>query len=148
MNCLKCSSENPDGAGFCISCGVSIAGDADSASTKFGLRQNIAALLSYVLGFITGLVFFLLEKDNDYVRFHAMQSMIAFGSLAIIAIVLYIFALIPFIGIIFTILLWIVFVIGLLSWLLLMITAYQGERFLLPPFGELAERETYGRRQI
>ena len=50
-----------------------------------GLPKNTAAALSYVLGWITGIVFLLLEKD-PFVRFHAMQSIIVFGGLMILSL--------------------------------------------------------------
>ena len=145
MDCSSCGYSNEGDARFCVSCGEFLAKDEGSESTVIGLSQNVASLLSYVLVFVTGLVFFLLGKNNDYVRFHAMQSIVTFGALAVIVIALRILALIPYIGIIFTILMWAVVSVGFICWLLLMFKAYQGKRFLLPQFGELAERETYGR---
>ena len=145
MDCSSCGYSNEGDARFCVSCGEFLAKDEGSESTVIGLSQNVASLLSYVLVFVTGLVFFLLGKNNDYVRFHAMQSIVAFGAVAVIVIALRILALIPYIGIIFAILMWAVGAAGFICWLLLMVKAYQGKRFLLPQFGELAERETYGR---
>jgi uncharacterized membrane protein len=57
------------------------------ASTQSGLSENVAGLLCYVLGWITGLVFFLIDK-RPYVRFHAAQSLVVFGGLHILRIVL------------------------------------------------------------
>jgi len=145
MDCSSCGYSNEGDARFCVRCGAFLAKDEGSESTVIGLSQNVASLLSYVLVFVTGLVFFLLGKNNDYVRFHAMQSIVTFGALAVIVIALLILALIPYIGIIFTILMWAVVAVGFICWVLLMVKAYQGKRFLLPRFGELAERETYGR---
>jgi uncharacterized membrane protein len=145
MDCSSCGYSNEGDARFCVSCGEFLAKEEGSESTVIGLNQNIASLLSYVLVFVTGLVFFLLGKNNDYVRFHAMQSIVTFVALAVIIIALRILALIPYIGIIFTVLMWMVVAVGFICWLLLMVKAYLGKRFLLPQFGELAERETYGR---
>ena len=55
----------------------------DLGTTSTGIQPNVAGLLSYLLGWVTGLIFFLIEKDNKFVRFHAMQSMIVFGGLTI-----------------------------------------------------------------
>src|SRR5262245_54059556 len=63
---------------------------AQTAKSSTGLDENIAALLSYVAGWITGLVFFLIEKDSRLVRFHAMQSLILSGGGFVILIALWI----------------------------------------------------------
>src|SRR6185369_8769164 len=55
-----------------------------------GLDENIAALLSYIAGWISGLVFFLIEKDSRLVRFHAMQSLILSGGGFVVLFVLWI----------------------------------------------------------
>ena len=49
--------------------------------TSTGLDENVAGLLCYVLGWVSGLVFILIEQENNFVRFHAMQSIIVFGAL-------------------------------------------------------------------
>ena len=67
----------------------------DLGTTSMGLQPNLAALLSYILGIITGILFFVLEKDNKFVRFHAMQSIIVFGFLLVLNAIL---AVIPVIG--------------------------------------------------
>jgi len=55
-----------------------------------GLEENVAALLSYVFGWISGLIFFLMEKDSRLVRFHAMQSILLNVTFIVILIALYI----------------------------------------------------------
>lgn len=102
--------------------------------TSMGLEQNVAGLLSYVLGWITGLIFFLLEKDNRFVRFHAMQSIIVFGGLTVISLVI---GVIPFLGWLISSLL---SILALILWILLMIKAYQGVWYKLPWVGDLAEK--------
>jgi len=104
--------------------------------TSIGMQPNMAGLLCYFLGWITGLVFYLVEKKNKFVRFHAMQSLIVFGSLAIINIVLLV---IPALGILLSILL---SLLSLVLWILLMIKAYQGEYFKLPIAGDIAEKNS------
>jgi len=47
-------------------------------STGTGLQQNVAGLLCYVLGWITGIIFLVIEKDNKFIRFHAVQSIVVF----------------------------------------------------------------------
>jgi uncharacterized membrane protein len=102
-----------------------------------GLDPNVAALLSYVLGWITGLVFYLIEEKDEYVRFHAVQSIIVFGAITVVSIVFGILFLVPFIGPILGGFLWIA---SVALWIILMVKAYQSERFKLPIAGDLAER--------
>lgn len=104
--------------------------------TGMGMEQNVAGLLCYLLGWVTGLVFFLIEKENKFVRFHAMQSIIVFGGLTIISIVL---SFIPFLGWIVSMLLSLV---ALVLWILLMIRAYQNLWYKLPWVGNLAEKHS------
>ena len=56
--------------------------------TSTGMEQNLAGLLCYVLGWITGIIFLLLEKDNRFVRFHAIQSIVVFGAFTVLEIIL------------------------------------------------------------
>ena len=58
------------------------------AKTSVGLEENVAGLLCYVLGWVSGLVFILIEKENKFVRYHAMQSIFVFGSLTVIWIII------------------------------------------------------------
>jgi len=108
----------------------------DLGSTSLGLQPNIAALLCYILGIITGILFFVLEKDNKFVRFHAMQSIVVFGFLLVLHAIL---AVIPGIG---WALMPIVGVVSLILWILLMIKAFQGEYFKLPVAGDIAEKNS------
>jgi len=107
----------------------------EKSKTSLGLDENVAGLLSYLVGFITGILFFVLEKDNSFVRFHAMQSIITFGGIFVISLVL---GFIPIIGWILALLLPFV---ALILWILLMVKAYQGERYKLPVVGDIAEKQ-------
>ena len=102
--------------------------------TTSGMQANLAALLSYLLGFVTGLVFILTEKENKFVRFHAMQSIITFGFLFVLGIFL------PFLPVIGWILIPFVWILKLILWIVLMVKAYQGEYFKLPIAGDIAEK--------
>ncbi|MFA5374622.1 MAG: DUF4870 domain-containing protein [Dehalococcoidia bacterium] len=108
-----------------------------SQSSGTSLQPNVAGLLCYVFGWVSGLVFFLIEKDDAFVRFHAMQSIVVFGGLAIFYIIFGILMLVPILGWILFTLLWIA---TLILWILLMVKAYQGEKFKLPLVGDLAEK--------
>lgn len=108
----------------------------DLGKTSIGMQANVAALLSYLLWFITGIIFFLVEKENKFVRFHAMQSIIIFGFLFVLGFIL---PFIPILGWIFLPILWIAEIV---IWIVLMIKAYQGEYFKLPVAGEIAEKNS------
>lgn len=113
---------------------------SEEKKSSTGLESNIGGLLSYVLGWITGLIFFLVEVKDEFVRFHAMQSIIVFGAITVVGIVLSVLQLIPGIGILFTVLSALVGLFAFVLWIVLMVKAYQGERYKLPWAGELAER--------
>ena len=102
--------------------------------TSTGLQENVAALLSYVVWWITGIIFLLLEPDNKFVRFHAMQSIIVFGVITLVAMV---FGFMPVIG---GFIAWVVWAIGVALWIVLMVKAYQGTKYKLPIAGDLAEK--------
>lgn len=104
--------------------------------TSMGLDQNVAGLLCYVGWWITGLIFFIMEKENKFVRFHAMQSIITFIALWVISIVLMV---LPVVGVILGSILWAVTVI---LWIVLMLKAYQGVMFKLPIVGDIAEKQS------
>ena len=107
----------------------------DLGKTSTGLQAQIAALLCYLLGFISGIVFILVEKENKFVRFHAMQSILTFGALFVLQAVL------PIVPIVGWILIPLVAVLNLILWILLMVKAYQGETFKLPVVGDMAEQK-------
>jgi len=108
----------------------------DLGKTSTGMQANVAALLSYVLGWVTGLIFYLIEKDNKFVRFHAMQSIVTFGGLNVLIMVL---IFIPVLG---WIVMPIVSILQFILWILLMVKAYQGEMFKLPIAGDIAEKNS------
>ncbi len=106
----------------------------DLGQTSSGMQPNVAALLSYLLGFITGIIFYFIEKENKFVRFHAMQSIIVFGFLFVLNFIL---QLIPILG---WILLPFIAILTVILWIVLMIKAFKCEYFKLPIAGDIAER--------
>ena len=100
-----------------------------------GLNANVAGLLCYVLGWVSGLVLILIEKDSKFVRFHALQSIYVFGTITVAAIVL---GWIPVLGIVLSTLIWL---LGVALWIVLMVKAYKGEMYKLPWAGDLAEKK-------
>ena len=101
-----------------------------------GLEENVAGFLCYLLGFITGIFFLVVEKKSRFVKFHAMQSTI---TSLILFVVLLIIGWIPILGPILAGLMWI---LCLILWVVLMIKALQGKRYSLPIIGKMAEGKT------
>jgi uncharacterized membrane protein len=123
------------------------------AKSSTGLDENVAALLSYIFGWVSGLIFFLIEKDSRLVRFHAMQSILLNAVALIVGIGLWIVSVVLLIvssqisGLLSTLLslisglLGFAFVIGILiAAILCLIKAYQGQYFKLPVIGNFAEK--------
>ena len=136
--CGKCGSPLAEGIGYCPQCGAPAGGTAvmphAAAPAVGGLKENVAGLLCYLLGWLTGIIFFLIDK-RPAVRFHAAQSIVVFGSLSILRIILSfglygshmvglysLWALLALLVTVFTVVLWVI----------LMVTAYQGKRFEIP----------------
>jgi len=105
----------------------------------FGLDENIASLLCYLVIWITGLIFYLVEKENKFVKFHALQSFLTFLPLNILYWILgYIFWWSGF-GYFLTM---IIAIVMFILWIVLMIKAYQGEKYKLPIVGDISENAT------
>jgi uncharacterized membrane protein len=101
--------------------------------TSTGLDANLAAALSYLVGFVTGIIFLVVEKENKFVRFHALQSTLVFAAIVAVDIVLQI---VPMLGALVVV--FVVIPASALLWVVLMFKAYQGEEFKLPVVGPIA----------
>lgn len=150
VHCPKCGSVLSPDVRFCNKCGqAQPATPMPSAVTHSGLSENVAATLSYVLGWLTGIIFFLTDH-RPYVRFHAAQSIVTFGGLHVIrSVVGVLFGMGWFWGGFYRGEHWgsfglgiaLLSVIGFVSfilWIICMIKAYQGERFMVPIAGDIA----------
>lgn len=117
-------------------------------ASSTGLDENIAMFLSYLAGWVTGIVFYVIEKENRNVRFSAMQSIVVFGGLTAIMILCSIVSLIlgsiPVLGHIFSFILWGVSTIagigGFILWVILIVKSLQGEIYRVPYAGEIADK--------
>lgn len=109
--------------------------NGEDKQTQSGLDENLAGALCYIVGFITGIIFLLIEKENRFVRFHALQSIITFVAIFAVSIVL---SFIPIIGWILSLL---IAPVSFGLWLFLMWKAYKGETFKLPFVGEMAAKQ-------
>jgi uncharacterized membrane protein len=162
MHCTCCGAQLTDQSGFCQNCGqpagaavAGIAGQPSSAgaavvpktqaSATTSLQPNIAGLLCYILGFITGIFFLVTEpyKRDPFVRFHAFQSIFLSVTWTVLHFAFSIllsfmpWSLWSVIGTISSLVSLALFLVVLL----LIFKAYNNERFKLPVIGDLAERQ-------
>ena len=159
--CSGCGADVPAGSAFCKQCGRPVAAAQSSAPgapppaqhsnpgpgapATAGLADNVAGALCYVLGWLTGIIFLVVDKRHS-VRFHAAQSIVVFGGLTVIYwIVGSMFAASIMwgglgagwtFGYTIFMLLRLVF---LVLWIFLMLKAYQGEQFRVPVAANIAD---------
>jgi uncharacterized membrane protein len=145
--CKACGQEIGT-ATFCPNCGASQSASASPVATPSpatagteGLQENVAGLLCYVLGWVTGIIFLLIDK-RPFVKFHAAQSIVVFGGLTIIRMGLGMLGVMTG-GLFGHASFWglaaLLGVVGFVLWILLMIKAYQHELFKLPIAAPIAE---------
>ncbi|MFZ0006243.1 MAG: DUF4870 domain-containing protein [Methanoregula sp.] len=122
-----------------------------AVKATFGLDENVASAACYVLTWVTGIIFLLVEKDNKTVRFHAMQSVLTFLPLTILyylltSVVWWLFvggdsyAAVGIWGIL-GLIGWLIVIVMFILWVVLMYKAYSGEKFLVPIVGGIAESQ-------
>jgi uncharacterized membrane protein len=141
--CKACGADIGSAA-FCPKCGASQSGAAGPAATPAspteGLAENVAGLLCYALGWLTGIIFLLIDK-RPFVKFHAAQSIVVFGALMILRIGLGF--VLGFGGLagygMFAMLSMLFGLVTLVLWVLLMYKAYQHELYKVPIAAGIAE---------
>jgi uncharacterized membrane protein len=152
--CPNCGAE-AQGA-FCAKCGSQL-GTATASTAggvpppppaapvaQAGLDENVASALCYLLGLITGVLFLVLEPYNRSrtVRFHAFQAIFLNIAWFIAYIGLTIIAFVPVIGTVISLVFTFVLpLVALVLWLLLMYKAYNGQKWVLPIVGPIAEKQ-------
>jgi len=157
--CPNCGAQTNDR--FCPNCGAAVGAAAPGAGApgagaappptaqdQGGLQPNVAGALCYLFGFITGIIFLVLEPHNrnPVVRFHAFQSI--FLNVAMIAYaILYgiFFMVMAFVLHALALLLWpinlIIWLCIFVLWLVLMFKAYSGTPLVLPIIGPIAKKQ-------
>ena len=118
-----------------------------------GLDENIAALLAYIFHWVSGLIFFLIEKESRLVRFHAMQSILLSVVAGVLVFVLWIASFVIWLvttqlpgilaGIVNLVVLLVWIVVGIaiaVAWIVCLIKAFQSQYFKLPIIGNFAEK--------
>ena len=126
---------------------------AQVGKSSTGLDENVAALLSYIFGWISGLIFFLMEKDSRLVRFHGMQSILLNVTAIVVGIALWVAwvvvaivlammseVLASLVSIVFGLLIFAFYIAILVAWVMCLIKAYQKQYFKLPVIGNFAEK--------
>jgi uncharacterized membrane protein len=106
-----------------------------------GLEPNVAALLAYLFLGVGGLVIYMIEKENKFVRFAAMQSIVlavALVAFQIISAVLLMPLLFSGLGVVLSLISWVVYVGFIVVWVMLMVKAYQNQEWELPGIGKIA----------
>jgi uncharacterized membrane protein len=161
--CAKCGAQLNAGSGFCGACGAAVAGQsaapasgttaapatAPAGAASAGMTNNVAGMLCYILGIITGIIFLVMDpyKSNRFIRFHAFQSIffwvVCFGFWMIWSFVFVSLLFTPGLG------MWgLISMLGLLvrvamfaCWIFLMYKAYNNEEFKLPIIGDIAAKQ-------
>jgi uncharacterized membrane protein len=157
--CGKCGSSISEGVAFCPQCGAPVGAAAAApaqgdwnqvpiapgpgvamAGPASGLQENVAGMLCYLLGWITGIIFLLIDK-RPFVRFHAAQSIVVFGALNVLRVILVFGLFGPHYGVfsLWWMLSSLISLITLVAWLVLMITAYQGKSVEVPVAAGIAK---------
>ncbi|NWF77053.1 MAG: hypothetical protein HXY36_00375 [Chloroflexi bacterium] len=147
--------ENPGGANFCYKCGAGLVVNITAkpeAESSTGLSATVAGLLCYLAGWITGIIFVVLEKKSTFIKFHAWQSIITFGALDVLLLILLplSFGPIPYIGLeplplyiglSLGPLVLIVSIARFVLWIILMVQAGSGKMWKVPGAGDWAEKQ-------
>ncbi len=133
--CSSCGTQMADGATVCPGCGKATAAAASATSAGGGLQDNVAGMLAYFT-IVPAIIFLVLEpyNRNKFIRFHAFQCLFMAGIYIVLQIL---FSAIP----LFWIVLPFLYLGFVILWILLVVKAYQGQKFKLPVIGDLAEKQ-------
>ncbi|WP_049892958.1 DUF4870 domain-containing protein [Natronococcus jeotgali] len=124
-------------------------GSTAEADVVGGLSENVAGALAYLFAPFIAVLFYLLEDRNEFVRFHAAQSIVVFGGFFALSMGVFVMGFVleflPFVGwmlsLAISMLTFLVLApLGFILWALLTYKAFTGERYALPVAGEVAER--------
>ncbi len=115
----------------------------NESATSTSMNENVEALIAYLFGWLSGLIILLLEKKSRFAKFHAAQSVVVFGGLTVLEIIVAILA-IPFavigLGVLITLLYALIYLTMLVLWIVLMVKAYQHEEFRVPFAAGIADK--------
>ena len=129
-------------------------GRTSSQITQTGLDENVAAALSYVLGWLTGIGMYLLESENETIRFHAAQSIVVFGGLFVVSLAIGFLqgtlslmlssvgpgnVVFGVVSIVFGLMSTVIGIAGVVLWLYLLLRTYQGQTPRIPVAAGVAD---------
>ena len=112
-----------------------------SKKSVFDLDEKLAGLLSYALFFVSGIFFYVMERENKFVRFHALQSTVWFLVLCVVRYILWLLIRFPIIGVLFSFLHGAVILLWIVSWAYLMYMTYKGAEFRIPILGDVVANQ-------
>ena len=123
---------------------------AETTGSTTGLDSNLAGGLTYLFGFVTGIVFLLIETEDEFVRWHAAQSIAVFGGLVALNVGLTVLGVVfglaldgllgGLVGLVLSLVGLAIGLAGLVAWIGLMITAFQEKTVRVPFFAGVADR--------
>ena len=112
--------------------------DSGESKSKLNIDPKLASTLCYLFACVSGIIFLIIETENRQVRFHALQSLLTFGILAILSVgsaVLMIFTNFA----VFQLANVVVYLGQFVLWLVLVVRTYQGQTIFLPFVGKIAQ---------
>ncbi|MBI4405490.1 MAG: zinc-ribbon domain-containing protein [Deltaproteobacteria bacterium] len=141
--CTKCGNSLQAQDHYCSQCGTPVGAEAiDNPQTEHpsALKSNVAALLCYALGFISGIIFLNLDpyRKMPEIRFHAWQSILFCVAWFVISLI---DKAVVFTFFYFWPVSWLIKLALLAVWLILLVKAYNGEKLRLPIIGDIAEQK-------
>ena len=115
------------------------------APSSTGLDPNFAAALAYLAGPFSGILILLVERANEYVRFHAWQSVVGLGGLGLVSAGLLVLSFLTLLlsPVVFTLMYWLAYILGvvwLVLWIVCLVNAFTGKRWMMPVAGRHAQR--------
>ena len=159
MAFCKACGQDVGGATFCPKCGAAqavasgggqgaaVTAPVDASATA-GMEENVAGLLCYIFGWISGLIFLLIDK-RPFVKFHGAQSIALSISFFVVWVAFWIVTMIlglitammhfP-IGFLMAFLFPVVILAFFITFIFCMYKAYQHEMFKLPIIGNIVEK--------
>lgn len=151
--CSKCGTQVGVDSSFCNKCGTPVSGPSMGAAIAqapgTAMSNNVAGMLCYSLGIITGIIFLVVEpyKNIRFVRFHAIQSILYFVVCCVFSAMWRVIIINMFLsgglhsffafGGLYSLIRLLMFI----GWIFLMFKAYNNEEFRLPILGDLAAKQ-------